>query len=73
MNSAVILAKENQDLCAANKRQKQKHQQFNKKIAHEGSLLVQKARDLIEARNQAPKAPTAPTPEIAAQASPPHM
>lgn len=73
MNSAVILAKENQDLHAANKRQKQKCQQSNKKIAHEGSLLVQEARDLMEARNQAPEAPTAPTLEIAAQASPPHM
>ena len=72
MNSTVILAKKNQDLHAANKRQKQKHQQSIKKIAHEGSLLVQEARDLIEAKNQTSKAPTAPTLEIAAQASPLH-
>lgn len=50
MNSAVLLAKENHDLRAANEKQKQKRTQSTNQISHRGSFSVQEAQDLIKSQ-----------------------
>ncbi|KKA17135.1 Transposase [Rasamsonia emersonii CBS 393.64] len=58
MNSAVILAKENHDLRAANEKQKQKRKRSTNQISHEGGLSIQEAQALIQSQisdeNQVP-------------------
>jgi DDE superfamily endonuclease len=56
MNSAVILAKENSDLRAANEKQKQKRAKSARRIASEQGLSVQQAHELISRPNQASEA-----------------
>lgn len=48
MHSAAILAKENQDLHAANERQKQNRTRSTQQIPHEGGLSIQEAHELID-------------------------
>ena len=54
----MILTKENHDLRAANKRQKQKRTRSARRIASEQGLSVQQARELISRPNQASEAQT---------------
>jgi hypothetical protein len=73
MQSATILAKENQDLRAANKKKRQKRTRSTRQIAHESSLSVQEARDLIQGPIQ-PEIPRTVVPsdrEIQASGPPP--
>ncbi|KAL1986329.1 hypothetical protein VTN96DRAFT_6561 [Rasamsonia emersonii] len=69
MNSAVILAKENHDLQAANEKQKQKRKRSTNQISHEGGLTVQEAQDLIQSQipdqNQMAEGVAAPAAEAA--------
>lgn len=46
LQGAAILAKENSELRAANKKQKQKRNRSTRQIAHEGDLSVQEVREL---------------------------
>ena len=47
MNSAALLAKENNDLHAANEKQKQKRTRSSRQIPHEGGLSVEEAHAII--------------------------
>ena len=49
MQSATLLAKENEDLRAANEKRRQKRTRSTYQITHKGSLSAQEARELIEA------------------------
>jgi hypothetical protein len=46
LQNAIILAKENSELRAANEKQKQKRTRSTRQIAHEGDLSVQQVREL---------------------------
>ena len=69
MNSAVLLAKDNQDLCAVYEKQLQKGIRSKKQIAiKEGlSILFRRGQDLLQSENQADEvastAPAEPAPE----------
>ena len=69
INNAAILAKENRDLQAANKKQKQKRKQSTNQLLHRGGLSVQEAQELIQSRildeNQALEGITAQAVEAA--------
>ncbi|KAL1979193.1 hypothetical protein VTN96DRAFT_6521 [Rasamsonia emersonii] len=69
MNSAVILAKENQDLRAANENLKRKRKRSTNQISHIGVLSVQEAQDLIQGQisgeNQMPQGMATPAAEAA--------
>ncbi|KAL1970075.1 hypothetical protein VTN77DRAFT_6480 [Rasamsonia byssochlamydoides] len=69
MNIAVILAKENRDLWAANKKQKQKCKRSTNQVSHEGGLTVQEAQDLVQNQildqNQMAEGVAAPAAEAA--------
>jgi hypothetical protein len=52
MNSAVLLAKENQDLRAANEKQRQKRKRSNRQIACTEGLSIQEGQNLLESRDQ---------------------
>jgi len=52
MNSAILLAKENQDLQAAHEKQQQKGRQSNWQIAHTEGLSIQEAQELIQHKNE---------------------
>jgi hypothetical protein len=58
MNSALLLAQENQDLRAAIEQESLKRKRSNKKIVHKGSLTVEEAQNLIQAREVANSATT---------------
>lgn len=46
----MLLARENQDLRAANAKQRKKRTRSTRKIVHEGGLSVEEARTLIQDR-----------------------
>lgn len=48
MHSAVLLAKDNADLRAANEKKRQKHTRSTQQIPHEGGLTVEEASRLIQ-------------------------
>lgn len=52
MNSAVILAKENQDLRAAHEKQIQKRKRSNRQIASQAGLSIEEGQSLLQSRNQ---------------------
>ena len=52
MNSAILLAKENQDLRAAHEKQRQKGRRSNQQIAHTEGLSIQEAQELIQHKNE---------------------
>lgn len=52
MNSAILLAKENQDLRAAHEKQRQKGKRSNRQIAHTEGLSIQEAQELIQHKNE---------------------
>lgn len=56
MHGAAMLTKENHDLRAANKKQKQKRQRSKKQLSYEGGVSVQEARESINRQNQADEA-----------------
>jgi hypothetical protein len=62
MNSALLLAQENQDLRAAIEQESLKHKRSNKKIVHKSSLTVEEAQNLIQAR-EVPNFATTTAPE----------
>lgn len=62
----ILLAKENQDLRAANEKQKQKRARTHRRIAHEGGISVQEAQELIQA-SERPIQPVQPPPAPPAQ------
>jgi hypothetical protein len=49
MHNAVILARENHDLRVANKKELQKRTKSKKQLSHEGSLIVEEGRQLLQA------------------------
>ena len=51
-----MLTKENHDLRAANKKQKQKRQRLKKQLSYKGGISVLEARESINRQNQADKA-----------------
>ena len=67
MSSAIILAKENQDLHIAHERRVQKRKRSNKQIAIQEGLSIEEGQSLLECRNQAeeaiPAPPAEPVPE----------
>ena len=67
MSSAIILAKENQDLRIAHEKQVQKRKRSNKQIAIQEGLSIEEGQSLLECRNQAeeaiPAPPAEPVPE----------
>ena len=67
MNSAVLLAKDNQDLCAVHEKQLQKGTQSKKQMAIKEGLSIQEGQDLLQSENQADEvastAPAEPAPE----------
>jgi hypothetical protein len=56
MHSAVLLARENHDLRAANEKQVQKRQKSKKQLPHEGSLTVEEGAQLLQAAQVAQEA-----------------
>ena len=56
MHSAVILARENQELWAANEKQVQKRQKSKKQLPHEGSLTVEEGAQLLQSTQVAQEA-----------------
>jgi hypothetical protein len=52
MHSAVLLAKENHDLRAANEKEKEKRKQSRRQMTPNKGLCIQEARDLIQTRNK---------------------
>ena len=52
MNSAVLLAKENRQLCIENQRQKKKRAKRRSYIAIGGVLIVQEGLDLLQTTNE---------------------
>jgi transposase len=67
MNSAIFLAHENEQLRAANEKQKQKRRRSNRQIAHLGGLSVQEAQELTQAPEPIPEPPApAPAPPVQA-------
>lgn len=67
MNSAVILAKENQDLHVSHEKQAQKKEHSNKQIAIQEGLSIEGGQSLLQSRNQVGEAisitPAEPEPE----------
>ena len=67
MNSGVLLAKENQDLQAAQETQTLKKKHSNKQITAEEGLSIKEGQSLLQSRNQAdeaiPTVHTEPAPE----------
>ena len=67
MSSAIILAKENQDLHIAHEKRVQKRKHSNKQIAIQEGLSIEGGQSLLESRNQAeeaiPAQPAEPAPE----------
>ena len=62
MNSAILLAHENQELQASHEKKLQKGRRSRKQIATEEGLSVQEGRDLIQGRSQMEEAiPTVST------------
>ena len=68
MNSAVLLAKENEDLCIAHEKQTQKKKHSNRQIAIQEGLSIEEGQSLLESRNQAEEAIPAPPAEPALEA-----
>jgi hypothetical protein len=56
MHSAVILARENQELRAANEKQVKNSKKSKKQIPHQGSLTIKKGAQLLQATQVANKA-----------------
>ena len=56
MNSALLLAHENQELRASHEKQLQKRKQSRKQIATEEGLSIQEGQDLLQGRNQVEEA-----------------
>ena len=67
MNSAILLAHENQELQASHEKQLQKRKRSRKQIATEEGLSIQEGQDLVQGRNQVeeaiPTVSTEPVPE----------
>lgn len=68
MNSAVLLAKENEDLHIAHEKQAQKKKHSNRQIAIQEGLSIEEGQSLLESRNQAEEAIPAPPAEPALEA-----
>jgi hypothetical protein len=56
IHSAVILARENQDLQAANEKQVKISKRSKKQIPHQGSLTIEEGAQLLQAAQVADKA-----------------
>ena len=72
MNSGVFLAKENQDLQAAQKKQTQKRKRSNKQIAIQEGLSIEEGQSLLQSRNQVDEAIPAMLAEPPHEAERPH-
>ena len=53
MNSAILLAKENQDLRATNEKRRQKRRRSTRQIAHTEGLSIQEGQELLQHGNEA--------------------
>ena len=56
MNSALLLAHENQELKASHEKHLQKRRQSRKQIATEKGLSIQEGQELLQGRNQVDEA-----------------
>ena len=77
MNSAVILAKENQDLQVTNEKKLQRRRQSTRQIActegfsiQEGQEILQHGNEVQEVQDTIPMEPAAPAVECSVQAPP---
>lgn len=69
MQGAVLLARQNQDLRAANAKQRQKRTRSTRQIVHEGGLSVEEARTLIQDRGNPVEAEASTIAETTNEAS----
>ncbi|OQE33779.1 hypothetical protein PENCOP_c037G06288 [Penicillium coprophilum] len=72
MQGAILLAKENKELRAANEKQKQKRTRSRKHIPAEEGLSVQEASQLITELVEVDKAPPSPSRRSPSPALQPH-
>jgi hypothetical protein len=65
MNNAILLAKENQDLCATREKQLQKRKRSRRQIEAIEGFSIQEGQEFIQRRNQADEAiPSIPTEQV---------